>query len=66
MMSMAPMQENMKRMQDEMATIRATSDPKEKERLMEEHLKTMEQSMSMMQGMMGSGMGMGPGPQPAK
>jgi hypothetical protein len=46
------MQRNMKRMQDEMAAIRAAKDPKEKERLMEEHLKTMESSMAMMKKMM--------------
>lgn len=66
MANMAPMRDNMKRMQDEMARIRASTDPKEKERLIEEHFKTMEQSMSMMQAMMGSGMGMGSGSQPAK
>ena len=55
MMSMAPMQENMKRMQDEMAKIRATSDPKEKEHLMEDHLKTMEQCVSMMSGRASTG-----------
>jgi len=49
---MGHMQENMKRMQDEMAAIRAAKDPKEKERLMEEHMKTMESSMAMMRKMM--------------
>ena len=46
------MQRNMKRMQDEMAAIRTATDTKEKERLMEEHLKTMESSMAMMKKMM--------------
>jgi hypothetical protein len=49
---MGHMQENMKRMQDEMAAIRAAKDPKEKERLMDEHMKTMESSMATMRKMM--------------
>ncbi len=49
---MAHMQENMKRMQAEMAAIRAAKDPKEKERLMDEHMKTMESSMAAMRKMM--------------
>jgi hypothetical protein len=52
---MGPMQEHMKRMQDEMAGIRAAKDPKEKERLMDEHMKTMESSMAMMRKMMEGG-----------
>jgi hypothetical protein len=69
-MDMAPMQERMTRMHGQMEKIRATSDPKEKQRLMEEHYKSMQQSMSMMQGMMGGGMmhgkkGHGSGPKPA-
>lgn len=50
---MGHMQEHMKRMQDQISKMRATSDPKEKERLMDEHMKTMEESMSKMKGMMG-------------
>jgi len=49
---MGGMQENMKRMQDQMAAIRAAKDPQQKERLMEEHMKTMESSMAMMRKMM--------------
>jgi hypothetical protein len=69
-MDMAPMQEQMKRMRGQMDKIRATPDAREKERLMEEHYKSMQQSMSMMQGMMGGGMmhgkkGAGSGPKPA-
>ena len=69
-MDMAPMQERMTRMRGQMDKIHATPDPKEKERLMEEHYKSMHQSMSMMQGMMGGGMmhgkkGHGSGPKPA-
>jgi len=61
MMDMSGMQANMKRMQDQMAKIRAASDPKEHQRLMDEHMKTMHESMSMMNGMMGEGKGMGSG-----
>jgi glycosyltransferase A (GT-A) superfamily protein (DUF2064 family) len=52
MMEMGGMHAHMKRMQDQMAQIRAASDPKERDRLMGEHMKTMQQSMSMMQKMM--------------
>lgn len=34
---------------------RAAKDPKERERLMNEHMKTMEESMAKMGGMMGCG-----------
>jgi hypothetical protein len=54
-MPMGGMHEHMKKMQEQMAQIRAATDPKEKERLVSEHLKTMEESMSKMQGMMGCG-----------
>lgn len=50
---MGPMHEHMKLMHEQMVQIRAATDPKEKQRLIEEHMKTMEQSMSTMQGMMG-------------
>ena len=52
---MQGMHEHMKLMREQMAQIRAATDPKEKERLVNEHMKTMEQSMSKMQGMMGCG-----------
>jgi hypothetical protein len=52
---MGHMQENMKRMHEQMAQIRAASDAKERERLMDEHMKTMHESMSMMKGMMNCG-----------
>lgn len=58
MMDMTAMQTNMKRMQEQMAQIRSSSDPKERERLMDEHMKTMQQTMSMMDGMMEQHMGM--------
>ena len=44
----------MKRMHEHMAAIRAASDPKERQRLMEEHMKSMLEAMSMMQCMMTS------------
>lgn len=53
---MGGMHDNMKRMQEQMSQIRAAGDPKERERLMDEHMKTMEQSVSMMKGMMNCGM----------
>lgn len=52
---MGPMHEHMKLMREQMAQIRAAKDPKEKERLVNAHLKTMEESMTKMPGMMGCG-----------
>jgi hypothetical protein len=43
------------RMHEQMSQIRAATDPKDRERLMAEHMKTMQESMSMMQGMMNCG-----------
>ena len=52
------MPEMMSRMHDQMMKIHATSDPKERARLMDEHMKTMQEAMPMMQGMKeGAGMG---------
>jgi Spy/CpxP family protein refolding chaperone len=51
-MDMGRMQQHMKLMRAQMAQIRAATDPKEKERLIEEHFKTMEDSMAHMQHMM--------------
>ena len=53
--AMGGMHEHMNKMKAQMAQIRATTDPKEKERLVGEHLKAMEEAMSKMQGMMGCG-----------
>ncbi len=53
------MHANMKRMQEQMAQMRSASDPKERERLVNEHMKTMQDSMSMMHGMMAGGRSMG-------
>ncbi|MGA8276643.1 MAG: hypothetical protein WB784_00375 [Rhodanobacteraceae bacterium] len=66
---MSLMHENMKEMQQQMKTIRATTDPKERQKLMHEHMQTMQETMKTMRGMgcpmMGcgqkGGMGMGPG-----
>jgi hypothetical protein len=60
MTDMSGMQANMKRMQEQMAQIRAASDPKEREQLVNEHMKTMQESMSMMHAMMVGLGGMGP------
>lgn len=46
------MHEHMKLMREQMTQIRAATDPKEKERLMEQHMKSMEESMATMQRMM--------------
>ena len=46
------MHAHMQKMREQMARIRAETDPKEKERLMQEHMQAMEKSMSMMQDMM--------------
>ena len=51
-MDMGQMEKRMKLMREQMAQIRAATDPKEKERLMQEHFKTMEESMAQMQHMM--------------
>ena len=53
--TMERMQENMKKMQTQMEKIRATKDEKERERLMDEHMRTMQEGMGMMRNM-GGGM----------
>ncbi|HVK54983.1 MAG TPA: hypothetical protein VM532_08135 [Burkholderiales bacterium] len=53
-----PMQENMKKMQAQMAKIHQTTDPKERERLLQDHMQTMREAMQSMRGM-GGGMMMG-------
>lgn len=52
---MEGMQENMKKMQAQMAEIRNTKDDETRERLMDEHMQTMDEGMGMMRGM-GGGM----------
>lgn len=55
-MPMAMMQENMMKMHDLMHRIRDSQDPKERDKLMQEHMQIMQENMKMMQGMMGGGM----------
>jgi len=50
---MAQMQGNMKTMQQQMDKLRATTDPKAKQKLMQEHMQTMQDHMTMMRGMGG-------------
>ena len=50
---MPVMQENMKKMQQQMEKIRATADPKERQRLMQEHMQAMQENMKSMRGMGG-------------
>lgn len=57
---MAQVQENMKKMQEQMDKIRQTQDPKERQKLLEEHWTTMQSTMGMMHGMWGRGMMGGP------
>lgn len=55
------MQDHMKKMQMQMEKIRATSDPTEKQKLMQEHMQAMHEGMGMMCGMSGGGGCMGGG-----
>lgn len=50
------MQERYKKMQEQMGKIRQTKDPKDRQKLLQEHWQTMHEGM----GMMGGGMGRGP------
>ncbi len=52
------MVDRLKDMQAQMDKIRQTSDPKEREKLLAEHMKSMEEGMQMMRGMGGGTMGM--------
>jgi hypothetical protein len=61
---MPQMQENMKKMQEQMGKVQATTDPKERQKLMQEHMLAMQENMKTMRGMggpmmMGSGQGGG-------
>jgi len=49
----AQMQENVKRMQQQMDQIHEAKDPKERHKLMDEHAETMKENMEMMRGMAG-------------
>ncbi|MBI3898204.1 MAG: hypothetical protein HY308_07890 [Gammaproteobacteria bacterium] len=50
------MMDSMKKMHEQMAKIQQTSDPKERERLMQEHMQLMQTHMKAMGGMMAQGM----------
>jgi len=50
--TMSGMDSNMKHMQGQMEQMHATPDPKERQRLMREHMATMHERMMMMQKMM--------------
>ena len=60
------MQERYKKMQEQMEKVRQAKDPKERQKLLQEHWQTMHDGMGMMGGMgmgpRGGGMGMGYGP----
>lgn len=58
-MQMGMMQDNMLRMHEQMHKIMDAKTPEERERLMQEHSKMMQDNMQMMQGMMGGKMGGG-------
>ena len=58
-MNMEQMQDKLKKMQDLMAKIHSTSDPKERDKLMKEHMDAMLEGMKSMQGMMSKGGMMG-------
>ena len=58
------MQENIKKMQHQMDMIATTTDPKERQKLMQEHMQTMQENMKAMRSMggpmmKGGGMAMG-------
>ncbi|CAG9187589.1 hypothetical protein [Cupriavidus pinatubonensis] len=57
----AQIRENMKKLQEEMDKIRQTRDPKERQKLLEDHWTTMQSTMGMMRGLWGPGMMGGPG-----
>ena len=50
---MSQMQEKMKAMQAQMDTIRNTTDPKERQKLMQAHMQSMQENMKAMRGMSG-------------
>ncbi|WP_316879573.1 hypothetical protein [Ralstonia wenshanensis] len=57
----AAVRENMKKMQEEMDKARQTQDPKERQKLLDEHWATMQSTMGMMRELWGPGMMGGPG-----
>ena len=60
-MQMRMMQDNMLKMHEQMHKIMQATDPKERERLMQEHRSMMQEHMKMMSGMKGTGMTRGKG-----
>lgn len=50
---MAKAQENLKKMQEQMSLIQKTTDPAQRQKLMQEHQAMMQQGMQGMNGMMG-------------
>lgn len=52
----AQVQENMKKMQEQMDNIRQTQDPQARQKLLQEHWATMQNGMGMMHGMWGPDM----------
>lgn len=57
----AQLQENINKMHEQMSKIQKTPDPQERQRLMQEHWMTMQNSMGMMHGMGGGRMMRGDG-----
>ena len=55
---MSQMQENMKTMEQQMEKLRTTTDPQERQKLMQEHMQTRQKNMTAMRGMGGPTMGM--------
>jgi TolA-binding protein len=53
------MQENIKKMQQQMEKLRTTTDPKERRNLMQEHMQTMQENMKALRGVGGPMMGSG-------
>lgn len=49
---MSQMKQNMKEMQQQMEKFRTTTDPKERQKVMEEHMKSMQNNMQQMEKMM--------------
>ena len=54
------MQENMERMRQQMEKLRTTADPKERRKLMQEHIDTLQDNMTTMHDMGGQPMGCDP------
>lgn len=52
----AQIQENIKKMQEQMDKLRQTQDPQARQKLLQDHWATMQAGMTMMGGMMGPGM----------